>query len=174
MKLQLNTRKIRRGFSLIEALVTLVLIGILAKIAISNFAGAVPDSSRVVARQQQAVIQEALNCWVSKELSTPGNSVNSVYGAYNSLTAAQRIENCLRPYLAADMLPPAGSQGAATDPTTFILEANGALSSAASRQINGTFVLADWALDPAVAATGNTPGRPAQPSGNGPTVNFIQ
>jgi prepilin-type N-terminal cleavage/methylation domain-containing protein len=166
MKISIKkSKKPSKGFSLIEALVTLVLIGILAKIAISNFAGAVPDSSRVVARQQQAVLQEALNCWLSRNLSQSGRTINDAFALYNSYSSDQKINNCLRPYLGEETLPPLGDPGTDESPTVFILE-NGGLTSAASRQINSTFEVMPWlAAAPAGAL--------AQPDSNGPTIRFV-
>jgi prepilin-type N-terminal cleavage/methylation domain-containing protein len=162
-----KNRKVFVGaFSLIEMLLTVVLIGILAKIAISNFAGAVPDSSRVIARQQQAVLQEALNCWVSNELSTPGRSINDAFVTYNSYSNAQKITNCLQPYLSPEMLPTPG----AAAPTTFTIEANGTLTSRASSQINSNFQILPWALG--ALPPGAPAGAVARPDSAGPVIQF--
>ncbi len=53
------------GFTLIEALMTVAIIGIMAALVISAFSSASSDSNRIVARQQQAALQAAVMSWVN-------------------------------------------------------------------------------------------------------------
>ena len=55
------------GFTLVEALITIAIIGIMAAMLISAFSSTAQDTSRMVARQQQAALQSALNDWVNGE-----------------------------------------------------------------------------------------------------------
>jgi prepilin-type N-terminal cleavage/methylation domain-containing protein len=57
------------GFTLVEILLVIGLISILGSMAISNFSNASQDTRRVVARQQQAALQNAVNSWVAKQIS---------------------------------------------------------------------------------------------------------
>ena len=70
--------KLRKAFSLVELLVTIVILSVLASMVVTAVSNASVDSSRVVARQQQASVQQALSAWVLAESSTPGKSLTSV------------------------------------------------------------------------------------------------
>ncbi|CAN5332319.1 hypothetical protein BH23VER1_BH23VER1_06370 [soil metagenome] len=90
----------RPGFTLVEALITITIIGIMAAAVITAFANASQDSRRVIARQQQAVLQSAVNNWVSSQLRTSASSVYSVRAAYNDQESGKaRLDNLIRPYL---------------------------------------------------------------------------
>ncbi len=56
------------GFSLVELLLVLGVISIMAAIVINSFSNAAQDSRNVVARQQQATLQSALNNWVAGQV----------------------------------------------------------------------------------------------------------
>jgi prepilin-type N-terminal cleavage/methylation domain-containing protein len=72
------------GFTLVEMLVVLAVIGIMTAMIVSSISNASNDARMVIARQQQAVVQEALNAWVaSQAIGTPGLSV-----ARSNFTAA--------------------------------------------------------------------------------------
>ena len=77
-----TTRRITaRGFSLIEVLLVLAIISIMAAMVINAFSNASQDSRVVVARQQQASLQSAVNNWTSGQIGriisvdTTGDSV---------------------------------------------------------------------------------------------------
>lgn len=53
-----------KGFSLVELLVTIVILSILCSMVVTAVSNASVDSSRVVARQQQASLQTSLQAWV--------------------------------------------------------------------------------------------------------------
>jgi prepilin-type N-terminal cleavage/methylation domain-containing protein len=81
------------GFTLVEAIFTIAIIGIMASLAISAISNGARDSYRVVARQQQAALQEALNAWVMSQSRVTVNgvetaqvqSLESIRTAYNAL-----------------------------------------------------------------------------------------
>ena len=51
------------GFSLVEVLVVIAIISILATLVINSFSNAAHDSREIMARQQQAVVQNAVSNW---------------------------------------------------------------------------------------------------------------
>jgi len=54
-----------RGFTMVEMLIVIAVIGIMSALVISAFSNAAQDTRRVVARQQQAAVQNAVNAWVN-------------------------------------------------------------------------------------------------------------
>lgn len=52
------------GFSLVEAIFTIAIIGIMSSIVVAAISNASRDANRIVARQQQATLNGALNAWV--------------------------------------------------------------------------------------------------------------
>ena len=50
---------------MIEMLIVIAVIGIMSALVISAFSNAAQDTRRVVARQQQAAVQNAVNAWVN-------------------------------------------------------------------------------------------------------------
>lgn len=71
------------AFSLVEILIVIGVISILSALIISAVSNATGDSSRVIARQQQAAVQQALNNWVVFH-STSGSGIASTRTAYNN------------------------------------------------------------------------------------------
>ncbi|MEM7698120.1 MAG: type II secretion system protein [Verrucomicrobiota bacterium] len=55
----------RDAFSMVEMLIVIAVIGIMSALVISAFSNASQDTRRVVARQQQAATQNAVNAWVN-------------------------------------------------------------------------------------------------------------
>ncbi len=51
---------------MVEMLIVIAVIGIMSALVISAFSNAAQDTRRVVARQQQAAVQNAVNAWVNK------------------------------------------------------------------------------------------------------------
>ena len=60
------------AFTMIEMLIVIAVIGIMSALVVSTFSNAAQDTRRVVARQQQAAVQNAVNAWV--------NSVSQQHG----------------------------------------------------------------------------------------------
>jgi prepilin-type N-terminal cleavage/methylation domain-containing protein len=88
------------AFSLVELLIVLAVIGILASIVISNMSNAALDSRRIIARQQQVVLQSAINNWVAQSSTT--SSLSAVRTTYNSGTDALARLAFVREYLDPD------------------------------------------------------------------------
>lgn len=57
---------------MIEMLIVIAVIGIMSALVVSTFSNAAQDTRRVVSRQQQAAVQNAVNAWV--------NSVSQQHG----------------------------------------------------------------------------------------------
>jgi prepilin-type N-terminal cleavage/methylation domain-containing protein len=54
-----------RAFTMVEMLIVIAVIGIMSALVISAFSNAAQDTRRVIARQQQAAVQSAVNAWVN-------------------------------------------------------------------------------------------------------------
>lgn len=61
-----------RGFTMVEMLIVIAVIGIMSALVISAFSNAAQDTRRVVSRQQQASVQNAVNAWVNSVSQTQG------------------------------------------------------------------------------------------------------
>lgn len=59
----------QKAFSLIEMLVTIAVIGIMSAIVLTSINNAGQASRLTIARQQQVVVQEALNSWIAAQPS---------------------------------------------------------------------------------------------------------
>lgn len=57
---------------MIEMLIVIAVIGIMSALVIGAFSNAAQDTRRVVARQQQAAVQNAVNAWVNSTSQTQG------------------------------------------------------------------------------------------------------
>ncbi len=90
----MNAKPLNRAFTLVEMLLVVAIISILAAMAISNFSNASKDTREVVSRQQLAVVQEAVNQWVNREIGRvttsggTGKTVGQVMTAYNAAATA--------------------------------------------------------------------------------------
>lgn len=91
----------KRAFTLVELLVVMAVIGIMSAMILSTVINASQDSRRVVARQQQAVVQNALNAWIANA-SSGTNSLQDVITLYNSNSTPLGRLALLQPYLHAE------------------------------------------------------------------------
>lgn len=92
-------KSLRPAFTFVEAVFTIAIIGIMAALAITAISNAARDSYRVVSRQQQAAVQEALNAWIMAQTrvweggttTARIKSLETVRAEYNALpnTAAR-------------------------------------------------------------------------------------
>jgi type II secretory pathway pseudopilin PulG len=101
-----------RAFTFVEAIFTIAIIGIMSALALSAISNGARDANRIVARQQQAALQEAVNAWVMNQMrqtviDSTGRqvaqlrSLNSVRASYNSLTTTSARFNLLVPNAAS-------------------------------------------------------------------------
>lgn len=98
------------GFTFIEALVTIAILGVMAAILVSAFSSAATDASRMISRQQQAAVQGAVNAWVNGD-DNRANVINATTGTakirtveeiradYNSRTTSLARLNLIAAYL---------------------------------------------------------------------------
>jgi prepilin-type N-terminal cleavage/methylation domain-containing protein len=91
MHFQLLSSSKPRGFSLIEAIFTIAMISIMSSLVVSSMTNASRDTSRILARQQQATLQSALTAWVMGNMRSTGGGndgqvigVEELRGLYNS------------------------------------------------------------------------------------------
>lgn len=92
--------KNQKGFSLVEMLVTIAVIGVLTGLVITSISNASGDARMVTARQQQAVLQGALNNWIAAS-STGTNSLTTVLTTYGNASGASGKLALLQNYLQA-------------------------------------------------------------------------
>ena len=98
------------GFTFIEALVTIAILGVMAAILVSAFSSAATDASRMISRQQQAALQGAVNAWVNGD-DNRANVINATTGTaklrtveeiradYNGRATSLARLNLIAPYL---------------------------------------------------------------------------
>jgi prepilin-type N-terminal cleavage/methylation domain-containing protein len=133
----------KRAFTLVEMLLVIAIISILAAMAISNFSNASQDTRAVVARQQLAVVQEAVNHWANKEIGKvttsggTGRTVAQVMAQYNGAADAQTRFNLFKGYL-DDAAVDTTRGGLGVDNTT------GRVTSEVMRDVGMYLLLPDW------------------------------
>jgi prepilin-type N-terminal cleavage/methylation domain-containing protein len=143
-------KRTRNAFTLVEMLIVITIISILAAMAISSYSNAAQDSRTVLVRQQLAVIQEALNSYVNRQIgrvSTSGGNpatVEQVRAAYNM--PPPRVT--LASVKVSDRLTLITSYLDASNFGTNLLadDTKGRLTTEAMRQTNTYVTLPDWAL----------------------------
>ena len=89
------------GFSFVEAIFAIAIIGIMSSIIVAAISNASRDAHRVMARQQQASVQSALTAWVMAQMRV-GNTaqfrgLESVRTSYNTLTTSRDRFKLLKP-----------------------------------------------------------------------------
>ena len=121
-------------------LLVIAIISILAAMAISNFSNASHDTRSVIARQQLAVVQEAVNHWTNREIGRVttsggiGKSVSQVMSNYNSMNTAQLRYDLFKSYL-----------DEATASSLTVDTSTGRITSQAMRDVSMYLTLPDWA-----------------------------
>lgn len=93
-----SPRSQAHGFTMVEMLIVIAVIAIMASLVISAFANAAQDTRRVVARQQQAAVQSAVNAWVARQSSGTG-SLSAAMATYNAQPTSLARLNLVASYL---------------------------------------------------------------------------
>ncbi len=92
MKLQALKRSLRKGFTLTESIITIAIIGVMASLVVGAISNGSRDAQRIVARQQQAALQNAINSWVMSETRVGDTrqvrSLKDIRDAYNAQTTS--------------------------------------------------------------------------------------
>lgn len=100
MHMTIHTRR-RNGFSFVEAIFTIAIIGIMSSLVVAAISNASRDAHRVMARQQQASVQSALTAWVMSQTRVGSTaqvrSLESVRTTYNALGTTSARFNLLIP-----------------------------------------------------------------------------
>jgi prepilin-type N-terminal cleavage/methylation domain-containing protein len=136
----MSTKKTARGFTLVEMLLVIAIVSVLAAMVISNFSNASQDTRAVIARQQLAVTQEAVNHYVNREIGRvttvggSGKSVSQVMTAYNAASNAQTRYNLFKNYL-----------DDSTQTSLTVDTSTGRITSQAMRDVGMYLTLPDWA-----------------------------
>ncbi|GAB4183442.1 MAG: hypothetical protein Fur0032_24390 [Terrimicrobiaceae bacterium] len=86
------------AFTMVELLLVIAVIGVMSALVITTIGNATKDSNEVIARQQQVVLQEALNAWIARQASGTG----SLATASNAYTAASDKLALLTNYMGGD------------------------------------------------------------------------
>ena len=101
-------KQVEKGFSLVEILVVIAVVGIMLTMAISYVAGTTRHAKLAVARQQQAELQTALGKWVVAKSSGTGGLAAA--RALYSGTSGPKIQ-LLQSYLQAATYASLSSSG---------------------------------------------------------------
>ncbi len=128
-----NVPKIR-AFTLIEMLIVIAVIGIMSALVISAFTGAAQDTRKVIARQQQASVQNAVNAWVNKTSSAVGVGLSGARAAYNAEDTALKKLVLVGNYLDDSTL----------EHLTTTTTDNNKIQSQALKKIDQYLELTDW------------------------------
>ena len=107
-----------RGFSLVEILIIIAVIGIISALVIPQISNIRSSASLSVARQQQAELQAALGNWVVARSSEPGG-LSAARAAYTG-TKLSLLQNYLQEATYASM------SGSGDTVTSAALDAAGA------------------------------------------------
>jgi type II secretory pathway pseudopilin PulG len=81
------------GFTFTEAVLTIAIIGIMASLVVGAITNVSRDAQRIVGRQQQGAVQNAVNAWVMSQTRVGSTSqlmsINDIRALYNGQTTAK-------------------------------------------------------------------------------------
>lgn len=89
MKLNNLGNSRQKAFTMVEILIVIAVIGIMSALVISAFSGVAQDTRKVIARQQQAAVQNAVNAWVNAKSAEFGSGITEAKSEYNGLGNAR-------------------------------------------------------------------------------------
>ena len=103
-------RSSRAGFSMVEMLLTIGIMSLITSLVVVAISNASRDASRMVARQQQAAVMNAVNAWVNSSGRYPDEysdvtlrgkmrSQETIRGTYNSYPTSLARFNVIATYL---------------------------------------------------------------------------
>jgi len=118
----------KNGFTLIEMLLVVAVIGILTSLVISAITNSAADARLVIARQQQATVQEALNAWIASTNTTAAKA------AYTAASDASSKMTLIQKYLNTN----------ARWMTTGLTYSSGGLQTENMKSINVTMAFGSW------------------------------
>ena len=89
----IKTKPRQGGFSLIEGVITIAIIGIMASLVVGAISNVSKDAQRIVGRQQQVAVQNAVNSWVMSQTRVGSTSqlmsVSDIRALYNGQSTAK-------------------------------------------------------------------------------------
>lgn len=93
-----NRRLRAQAFTFIELVIVIAVIGIMSALAVGAFSNASNDAREIVARQQQAALQSAVDAWAIAQM-TSSNTVSQVQTTYNAATTSSARLDLVANYL---------------------------------------------------------------------------
>lgn len=130
----MSPKRFSSGFTFLEVIIVVAVIGVMSALAISAFSIGATDAAEIVARQQQATVQSAVNAWVCGRLT--GNlTVAEVRAAYNAVLGSEARLTLIRDYL--DDVSYGHFVSESTSPANRV-------ESAATRRLGWYISLPDW------------------------------
>ncbi len=124
-------KRASKGFTLVEMLLVIAVISVMSALVISAVSNSAADTRTIVARQQQAVLQEALNAWVAS--ASAGNlGLQAARSAYSSNGSSQAKLTLISGYLDSGTY------------SNFTTNAGGAIQSDAMSKIGKSLTFSTW------------------------------
>lgn len=130
----MSPKRFSNGFTFLEVIIVVAVIGVMSALAISAFSNGATDAREIVARQQQATVQSAVNAWVCGRL-TGSMTVAEVRSAYNAVAGSEARLTLIRNYL--DDVSYSHFVSESTSPLNRV-------ESAATRKLGWYISLPDW------------------------------
>ena len=141
-----------QGFSFVEAIFTIAIIGIMSSIVVAAISNAARDSYRVLSRQQQATLQSAVTAWVMAQTRVGSTaqfqSLENVRAKYNDAGSSLQRFNLLVPNPGSpDPVQRAGFVDQTTADQFLSYSSGGQLQTEALSSSGQYITLPDWQSD---------------------------
>lgn len=131
-----RSKSTQSAFTFVELVIVIAVVGIMTALAIGSFANGAQDAREIVARQQQAALQTAVNAWVSSQLTT-SSTVKQVRTTYNAAVTSEARLTLIKDYLDAETYDHFWDQD--------LIQPSDEISSEATRKLGWHISLPDWA-----------------------------